>query len=253
MEQIGHRLVMRYLPFTDIPLPLGGVNVITVLSTLLTLGVLGLILCLAVRRITWIPGRSQVLMETAIGALDGQIVATVGAAHPRINRMFLPWIASLFLFILACNAIVLLPIPDIEEPTGDLNTTLALAMLSVGVASWTALRFKGARGYFAELCGPMWHQENAGAFARIAGKLSALFFLPLRVSEEFSRVISLACRLFGNIMGAGIVIAVMSTLGYYLLFPLALDGFFLVFESLLQAYVFSMLTLVYIAEALREE
>ena len=71
--------------------------------------------------------------------------------------------------------------------------------------------------------------------------------------EEGSRILSISCRLFGNIMGGAIVILVVSTLSYYIFLPLILYAFFLVFEAVLQGFVFSMLTLTYIAGELQEE
>ena len=97
----------------------------------------------------------------------------------------------------------------------------------------------------------MWSQPEAGFGAQIAGKLSALFFFPLNVVGELSKIISISFRLFGNIIGGGIIIIVVSHLTYSLVLPLFLDGFFVFFVGTVQAFVFTMLTLTYIAVAIK--
>ena len=86
------------------------------------------------------------------------------------------------------------------------------------------------------------------------GKLIGIgFFFPLHIIETFSRVLSISCRLFGNITGAAIIITVVSALTYGMVVPLGLYAFFLVFESAVQAFVFSMLALIYIATNMEHE
>ena len=252
MESIGERLVWHYVPFTDIPIPLRGLNIITVSNTLLVMIILWVLLRLAVRRFAWIPGRAQVLVELLIGAFDSMVESALELKTREANRHYLPLIVSLFVFILLSNSVVLLPLPHIEEPTSDLNTTLGLGLMSVLYSVYCGFKAHGVRGHLAEMCGPMWHTKGGGV-AAIAGKLSALFFFPLHVVEDCSRTISISCRLFGNITGAAIVLTVITTLTYSVVVPLGLDAFLLVFEAAVQAFVFSMLTLMYIAAAMREE
>lgn len=109
------------------------------------------------------------------------------------------------------------------------------------------IRVRGVRGLLAEYCGPMWRQPS------IPAKLSALFFFPMRLVEEVSRVISLSCRLFGNIVGTGIVIVIFSGLTHYLIVPIGLYGLLVVFEAGLQAFVFASLTIVYVSTAVNPE
>ena len=186
-------------------------------------------------------------------ALRDLLESSVGPENRAFAQRALTLIVSLFIFILACNLIVLIPAPYIEEPTGDLNCTLALALLAMGYASYSGVRVRGLKGYLEELCGPMWHQPGVHGRAALPGRLSALFFFPLRLVEEFSRAVSLSCRLFGNIMGSAIVAVVISTLGYYLVIPVALNGLLVPFEAGLQAFVFASLTIVYLSTAVRPD
>lgn len=252
MEEIGVIHVWRYVPGTDIPIPLGGVNVYTIMNTLIVIGVLWALLWLALRRISRVPTRGQLVVESILGGFQSLIDSTMSFEPLEKRKHYLPLISGLFIYICLSNALLIIPLPKIEKPTSDLNCTLSLGLISIGYATYCGLKAKGPLGYLKEMCGPMFHAHGSLG-AVIVGKLSALFFFPLRISEELSRLISISCRLFGNIMGGAIVIIVVSSLTYYLVFPQFLYGFFLVFEAALQAFVFSMLTLMYITGALQEE
>lgn len=251
MEKIGDRLVWNYLPFTDISLPLGGINVLTILNTLVVMAILWGIMWLAVRRSTRVPGRGQVLLETFVGTFDGLVTSSLELPQRESNRKFLPLIASLFMFLCLGNFMGFLPTGLFEEPTGDINCTLALGTMAIVIATVCGVKAKGARGYFGELLGPMWIQEDAQGMAVVMGKLSALFFFPLNVIGELAKVVSISFRLFGNIIGGSIIIIVVSTLVFNTFLPIGLDLFFIFFVGTVQAFVFTMLTLTYIAVAIK--
>ncbi len=120
------------------------------------------------------------------------------------------------------------------------------------IATYCGIRIKGIRTYFEELLGPLWSQEDAAGSALIMGKLSALFFFPLNIIGELAKVVSISFRIFGNILGGGIIIIVISNLIWY--FSPMLVGmnlFFVFFVGMVQAFVFTMLTLTYIAVAIK--
>ncbi len=252
MEGIGHRPVIHYFPFTDWPLPMGGLNIITVTSSLLAMVLLWAFLYFSVRRFAMVPGRAQAFVELVVDAFDDLVRSSMELGDKAKERHFLPLILSLFLYIALSNAIVLLPFPHIEEPTADINTTLGLALLSVGYSLYCAIKHRGPIGFVEEMLGPMWHEHSDSKAVALLYKLSAVFFFPLKVVEEIARVISLSCRLFGNILGGAMIIAVVGYLTCFVGIPLALDAFILVFEALLQAFVFSILTLMYISTAIKE-
>jgi len=250
MDEIGQRFILYYVPGTNLAIP-GGLNLYTVWSTFLVMVLLCGGLWLAVRRYAWIPRRSQALVESYVAAMDDLVSSTLELHTKEANRRFLPYLASLFLFILVSNAIVALPIPHVEEPTADLNLTVGLGLCSLILAFVSGIRARGPLGYLQEYCGPLWHTPGRGP-AVWAGKLSALFFFPLHVMEEVSRLISISFRLFGNIMGGGVILVVVSTLTYFVVMPLALDAFILIFEAAIQAFIFTMLSLMYISAAIRD-
>jgi F-type H+-transporting ATPase subunit a len=251
MEHIGDRLVWYYIPFTDTPLPGGGVNVVTVFNTLMVMVLLWTLMYLGMRRRQKVPDRAQVALEQFVTMFDGLVSSSLELPEKRQNRAFLPLVASLFVFLLLSNFMGFVPLPFFEEPTADINCTLALGIMAMFIATWCGVRAKGVGGYFKELLGPMWDTPNARGFALIAGKASALFFLPLNVIGEMAKVVSISFRLFGNIIGGAIIIVVVSTLVYNTFIPIGLDLFFVFFVGTVQAFVFTMLTLTYIAVAIK--
>jgi F-type H+-transporting ATPase subunit a len=251
MEQIGERLTWFYFPGTDIPIPLGGVNVMTVFNTLAVMLILWGLLWMGARRAAAVPGRGQMLLELFVSTFDNLVSSSLELGKREDNRRFFPLIASLFLFLLLSNYMGFLPTPLFEEPTGDINCTLALGVMGAVIASYCAVRTKGVKVYVEEFAGPMWSQEGAGTGAMIAGKMSALFFFPLNVIGELSKVVSISFRIFGNILGGGIIIVVVTHLTYNMILPVGLFGFFIFFVGAVQAFVFTMLTLTYIAVAIK--
>jgi F-type H+-transporting ATPase subunit a len=252
METIGERLVWYYWPGTDILIPLGGINVLTVFNTLVVMAILWGAMWLAVRKRALKPGRAQAAVETFVGAFDGLVMSSLELETREANRRFFPLITALFAFLLLCNFIGFLPTHYFEEPTGDINTTLSLGIMGMVIATWCGFAAKGVVGYLEELAGPLWATDSdAGIGAKIAGKLSALFFFPLNVIGELSKIVSISFRLFGNIIGSAIIITVVSHLTFSIVFPLGLDLFFIFFVGTVQAFVFTMLTLTYIAVAIK--
>jgi len=251
MEHIGERLVWYYWPFTDVPIPGGGVNALTIFNTLVVMGVLWALFWLGARRFARVPGRAQMAVELFTGGFEELVAASLELEPPAKNRRFFPLIASLFVFLLLCNFMGFFPTDLFQEPTADINTTLALGFMGMGIATFCAIKTKGFIGYLKELAGPMWQQEDVQGMAVVAGKLSALFFFPLNVIGEMAKVVSISFRLFGNIIGGSIIIVVVSHLIWNLGVPLGLDLFFVFFVGTVQAFVFTMLTLTYIAVAIK--
>ena len=252
MESIGERLIWHYVPGTDVVLPLGGVNILTIVNTLIVLGVLFSLSRLAVRKFAMAPGRAQFALESFVGLFDGLVSSSLELESREMNRRFFPLIASLFMFLVLCNFMGFFPTEYLTEPTADINCTLSLGLMGMVIATFCALRVKGLGGYLKELAGPMWEQEDAKGAALVAGKLSAGFFFPLNIIGEMAKIVSISFRLFGNIIGGGIIIIVVSHLVYsFSWLAVGLDGFFIFFVGAVQAFVFTMLTLTYIAVAIK--
>jgi len=252
MENIGNRLVWYYIPFTDVEIPMGGVNVMTVFNTLVVMAVLFTLCRLGVRRFAVEPSRGQYAVELLAGVFDNLVAASLELETREKNRKFFYLIAALFLFLLLSNFMSFLPTHYFEEPTADINCTMGLGLMGMAIATYCAIKAKGVKGYIEELLGPLWHQEGATGGALIAGKLSALFFFPLNIIGEIAKVISISFRLFGNITGGGIIIIVISHLVWnFSVLSIGMDLFFIFFVGTVQAFVFTMLTLTYISVAIK--
>lgn len=140
---------------------------------------------------------------------------------------FLPFVGTLFLFIVLAN--LLNVVPGYMAPTGSLSTTTALAIcVFVAVPGYGIVR-QGPAAYFAHYVRPTW------------------FMLPFNVIGEISRTIALAVRLYGNIMSGTVVVAILLSLTPYF-FPVVMQLLGLL-TGVIQAYIFAVLAMVYIASA----
>ena len=133
----------------------------------------------------------------------------------------------LFMFVVMSNWLGIIPM--LAEPTKDLNTPLGLGLMGFCIAHYAGIRAKGFKHYLKEYCQPMF------------------FMAPLNIIGELSKVVSISFRLYGNIVGGAIIILVVSHLVYSLVLPPLLNCFFGIFVGSIQAFVFTMLTVVYIS------
>jgi F-type H+-transporting ATPase subunit a len=191
------------------------------LIMLLLLG-LGL---MASRRIALVPAGAQNVFELIINGLEEFMVDITGEE----GRAFFPYIGTCFLFILTCNLIGL--IPGFYSPTANINTTLALALCTFVYTHYLGVKYHGVK-YIKHFLGPI-------------PALAPLFF-PIEVVGHVARVLSLTLRLFGNIMGEDLVLMILIFLAGMFLAPLPMM-FLAVFTSLVQAFIFTLLSMMYFA------
>jgi F-type H+-transporting ATPase subunit a len=204
------------------------VNNHTLIMTWVVIGFTLLFAWLATRSRKMVPGPWQMIAELLVQMFKELVRDALGDAY---EERYFPLICALFIFLLLCNWIGI--VPGLEEPTKDLNTTLGLGLMGFVIAHGTAIKVKGLKAYIKEYFEPMF------------------FLAPLNVVGEIAKVISISFRLFGNIMGGSIIIIVVSHLIWGLLLPPFLYGFFGIFVGTVQAFVFMMLTLVYISVQIR--
>jgi len=152
---------------------------------------------------------------------------TKDALDEKMAKRYFPLVCSLFMFLVLCNWIGI--IPKLYEPTKDLNTTLGLGLMGFVLAHHAGIKAKGFKKYATEYFQPIF------------------FMAPLNVIGEIAKVVSISFRLYGNIMGGSIIILVVSHLIYSLVLPPILNLFFGLFVGTVQAFVFTMLTVVYIS------
>ena len=195
--------------------------------TLFVVALLSVLSFLATRRLQVYPGRMQNIMEVVIGGFDSLLVDTMGDK----GKKFFPLIATLGLFILTGNLIGI--IPGFESPTANINTNAAMALVVFFSTHVVGVSIHGPK-YFKQFLGPVWW-------------LTPLM-LPIEIISHLSRPLSLTFRLFGNIAGEDIVLAVVLLL-VPLLVPLPIL-ILMIFTSIVQTLVFMLLAMMYIAGAL---
>ncbi|MFC1478831.1 F0F1 ATP synthase subunit A [Candidatus Margulisiibacteriota bacterium] len=193
--------------------------------TWIVMGILLLLGFFGGRKLTDVPHGLQNFWEMVIGFFDEIVVSTLDES----GRKFTPLITTLFLFICFSNLLGI--IPGLSEPTKYLSTDFGLGLMIFVIVHYSAIRTKGFIGYLQSYCEPVW------------------VFAPLNIISELAKVVSHSFRLFGNILGGSIIIIILSYLTKFLVLPIFLQLFFGMFSGLIQAFVFTMLAVTYIAVA----
>lgn len=177
------------------------------------------------------PGKLQLAIEAVVGGLMEMLEEYVG----HRGRPFLGLVATLGLFILVGNLLGL--IPGLMAPTSNLNVTLGCAVVSFLFYNYQGIRAQGLVHYLAHFVGPI--------------PLMAPIMVPIEIISHFSRILSLSIRLFGNIFGEELVILIIASLVPFVApLPMMFLG---VFTAGLQAFVFVMLTMIYLQGAVATE
>ena len=182
---------------------------------------------IATRNLRLDPGPVQVVLEGLLSAAD----EAVRAVLPADTKRLLPFIATLWVFIIIANLSGL--IPGVNAPTSDLSTTAALAVIVFVSVHWFGVRSQGIRAYLRHYLTPM------------------PVMLPFHLMSELTRTLALAMRLFGNMMSLEMAaLLVLLVAGFLVPIPLLMLH---IIEAVLQAYIFGMLALIYIAGAIHSQ
>ena len=171
--------------------------------------------------------RGQNLLEVLVGGIREQIREVTMQDPAR----YLPFVGTLFLYIAVSN--VLAAVPGFQPPTGSLSTTAALALCVFVAVPVFGVAERGVAGYLRNYVRPN------------------VFMLPFNVIGELSRTLALAIRLFGNVMSGTMIAAMLLAVAPFV-FPVLLQALGLL-TGLIQAYIFAVLALVYIAAATRAD
>ncbi|HUE75250.1 MAG TPA: F0F1 ATP synthase subunit A [Chloroflexota bacterium] len=221
----------------------------TMVAAWLTIILLLVLFRLVTANLQMVPGRAQNLAEVLIEGAVGLAESVAGRERARI---FFPLVMTIFLFVLTSNWMGLLPgyhtiyiqspddhhhgemVPLIRSANTDLNMTLALALVAVVGATYFGIRQLGIGEY-------------AGKFFNFREGVIGFFIGILELISEFSRILSFAFRLFGNIFAGEVLLAVV---GFLIPWIVILPFFGLeLFVGFIQAFVFAMLTLVFMTVA----
>ncbi|MCI1273935.1 MAG: F0F1 ATP synthase subunit A [Clostridiaceae bacterium] len=212
------------------------VNMDTVITMWLAMGLLLVVAFMATRKVSIVPTKLQVAFENILGFFWGMSDSLMG----REGRKHIPLIVSLFLFIITANLMGQVPMRVLElkqgelaSPTNDINLTAAMAIIVLIYYIAAGLKKKNFKFLLKD-------------FSPIS-----IFICLIDLLEMFTRPLTLALRLFGNVLAGEILISAMLGICAYVL-PLPFM-FFEVLVACVQALVFAMLTMVYVSTAIQDE
>lgn len=168
--------------------------------------------------------KKQLALESAIGSIYGFFEDILGEHGKR----YIPYLITVAIYIGVAN---LIGIIGLKPPTKDIGVTAALALMSIVLIEYSGIHGKGVRGFFRSFVEPM------------------PLVAPLNVLEILIRPLSLCMRLFGNVLGAFVVMELVKLI-LPLLLPIPFTLYFDIFDGLIQAYVFVFLTSLFMKEAI---
>jgi F-type H+-transporting ATPase subunit a len=199
----------------------------TVIATWVVIALVSGISFLATRRLTTEPSFFQEILEAVFEAVE----KTVQEVLPVRPWEAVPVLGTIWILIGFSNLIGL--IPGLMTPTADLNTTFAFALISYSMTHVFGIRTRGVKGYLSHYREPTW------------------VLLPMHLMAEVTRTIALAVRLFGNMLsGEMIAVILLGAAGLLVPIPFAVLHILI---GLIQAYIFGVLTLVFIAIGITPE
>lgn len=199
-----------------------------VIYTWIVMGILIVGGFLAAKSLSLVPEKGQNFFEIIISGIEEFMVEITGEE----GRWLLPLAATIFLFIFLSNLIGL--VPGFFPPTASLNTTLACALVVVVFTHIIGIKYHGV-SYIKHFLGPVWWMIP--------------IILPIEIIGHVARILSLSFRLFGNMMGHELVLGILFGLAGLFFAPLPIMALG-IFVSLVQAFVFFLLSIMYFTGAM---
>ena len=169
-------------------------------------------------------GKRQLAVETVVGGLHNFFYDLLGEE----GKCYIPYLMTVGVYIAIANMIGLF---GLKSPTKDVGVTGALALMSIVLIEYSGVRAKGMKGFLKSFAEPI------------------PIMLPMNILEIFIRPLSLCMRLFGNILGAFVIMELIKIVAP-LLVPVPLSLYFDLFDGFIQAYVFVFLTSLFIKESI---
>lgn len=170
------------------------------------------------------PNRVHAALDALMDLLQGQLTSSFSSE--RLGRELFPFVSTLFLYVLMCNWLGV--VPGLSSPTQNLNITLGLALMVFVLSQVLAVRAKGIRVYLKSYLEPI------------------PILLPLNIVGEIAKPMSHAFRLFGNMLAGTILVAVVTAKFAPIVVPSLLNLVFGLFFGVIQAFVFAILAVAYI-------
>jgi len=199
----------------------------TVVTTWAIIGVVWFLAWLLSRRLRIDPGPIQTAVEGIVSSIED----TVTTVAPQHAQQIMPFIGSLWVFLVIANLSSL--IPGVHAPTRDLSATAALAIVVFLSTHWFGIRIQGLKGYLLHYLAP------------------SPILLPFHLISEITRTVALAVRLFGNMMSLEMAaLLILLVAGFLAPVPILMLH---IIEALVQAYIFGMLALIYVAGGIQSQ
>lgn len=201
------------------------VGPVQITDTVATTWGIMLVTALAAMALTRRPRVEPPPLQVALEGIVDTMQQAIAAVAPEHARRLLPFIGSLWVYLVVANLVGI--IPGLHSPTRDLSATAALAILVFLSVHWYGIRIHGLRAYLRHYLVP------------------SPILLPFHIISEITRTVALAVRLFGNIMSLEMAaLLVLLVAGFLVPVPILMLH---VIEALVQAYIFGMLALIYVA------
>jgi len=211
--------------------PVFSVGPVVITSTVITTWAIMIVLTLSAwlvtRRLQLEAGRVQTVVEGIVLAIENAI----SDVAPQHTQRLIAFVGSLWIFLVVANLSGL--IPGVHSPTRDLSATAALAFLVFLSTHWLGIRIQGIKAYLRHYLSP------------------SPIMLPFHLISEITRTVALAVRLFGNMMSLEMAaLLILLVAGFLAPVPIMMLH---VIEALVQAYIFGMLVLIYVAGAIQSQ
>lgn len=219
MEELNCETVFTIPVFGGIPI---GESVVVTWIIMALLVLLSVILTKNLKVLH--PGKGQLMLETAVTALHNMVSGMVGENGQR----YVPYLMTVLIYIGIANIIGLF---GFKPPTKDLTVTIALAVMSIFLIEYAGIHARGAKGWIKSFAEPV------------------AIMTPFNILELVIKPLSLCMRLFGNVLGAFVIMELIKQV-IPLAIPVPFSLYFDLFDGLIQAYVFVFLTSLFIKEAI---
>ncbi|MBP2651098.1 MAG: atpB [Firmicutes bacterium] len=204
-------------------------NIDTLYMTWISMAIVIVFVFVATRGLKMVPGKWQNFMELVVSYLLDQIDSNMGSK----GRKMAPLLISLFLFLLVANWLGL--IPGFSSPTSDLNTTLGLALLVIALVHVLSIVNKGPVAYIKHYFQPYFP------------------FVVINLIEEIAKPVTLSFRLMGNIFAGEVLIIILGILvPMWIPIPNVIWLAFSVFVGVVQAFIFTMLSMSYLSNSMND-
>lgn len=230
MEGLAEELLAELNCETVFTIHLGSIDIPIAESTVITWVIMAAVLLLSMFLTSNLQvhdiSKKQLFAETVVIKLENFVADMIGEE----GRAYVPYLCAVILYIGFANLIGLF---GVKPPTKDLNVTAALALMSIILVQYAGIHRKGVKGWLKSFKEPM------------------AIVTPINILEVFIKPLSLCMRLFGNVLGAFVIMELIKIL-VPVAIPVPFSFYFDIFDGLIQAYVFVFLTSLYIKESMEE-